>query len=364
MASIIGGPSRYIQGKNELENLCSYTEKFGKKMFVLVSKAGKERVEAAIFKSAQKQGMEIVYEIFNGECSINEVNRIGEAFKKSGAHCIAGIGGGKLLDAGKAAAYYNKVPAVSVPTTAATDAPCSALSVLYSDDGVFDKYLFLPTNPDIVLVDTVIVTKAPRRLLVSGMGDALATYFEARATARKDGRNCFNGTKTLTAQAIAKLCYDTLIADGYNAAVAVEKGACTKAVEHIIEANTYLSGVGFESGGLAACHAVHNGLTAIPETHKFYHGEKVAFGVITQLVLENAPKGELHEALDFCVSVGLPITLAQLDIKNPTEQSLMDVATLACAPGDTMGNMPFEVTPLDVYNAILGANAIGSKYKK
>ncbi|GHT78093.1 glycerol dehydrogenase [Spirochaetia bacterium] len=363
MASIIGSPSRYIQGKNEMENICSYTEKFGKKMFVLVSKSGKGRVEAAISKSAQKQGMEVVYEIFNGECSNNEINRVGEAFKKSGAGCLVGIGGGKILDTVKAAAYYHKVPAVSVPTTAATDAPCSALSVIYTDDGVFEKYLFLPANPDIVLVDTVIVAKAPRRLIVSGMGDALATYFEARATARKDGKNCFNGTKSLTAQALARLCYDTLIADGYNAAVAVEKGACTQAVENIIEANTYLSGVGFESGGIAGSHAVHNGLTAIPETHKFYHGEKVAFGVITQLVLENAPRAELHEVLDFCISVGLPVCLADLDIKNPTEKALMDVAALACAPADTMGNMPFAVTPFDVYNAILGADAIGSKYK-
>lgn len=74
-----------------------------------------------------------------------------------------------------------KKPVIIVPTIASTDAPCSALSVIYTDEGVFEKYLFLPSSPDMVMVDTDIVSKAPVRLLISGMGDALATYFEARA---------------------------------------------------------------------------------------------------------------------------------------------------------------------------------------
>ncbi len=71
---------------------------------------------------------------------------------------------------------------------------------------------------------------------------------------------------------------------------------------------TYLSGVGFESGGLAAAHAIHNGMTAIPDAHHYYHGEKVAFGTLTQLVLENAPVDEIETVAALCHSVGLPIT--------------------------------------------------------
>lgn len=66
-----------------------------------------------------------------------------------------------------------------IPTIAATDAPCTALSVIYTKTGEFDKYLILPQNPNLVLVDSEIVCKAPVRFLVSGMGDALATWFEA-----------------------------------------------------------------------------------------------------------------------------------------------------------------------------------------
>lgn len=360
MAKIIGSPSRYIQGKGELKNLCSYASAFGKNLFVLTSASGRGRVEGDI--AAGQGDAVLTYEVFNGECSKNEINRIMEACKAAGCEVIVGIGGGKILDTAKAAAYYLQLPVVIVPTIASTDAPCSALSVIYTDEGVFEEYLFLPASPNMVLVDTDVVSKAPARLLVSGMGDALATYFEARACLQSNASNCVGGKSTLAAMSLAELCYETLMEDGVNAMLAVEQKVCTKAVENIIEANTYLSGIGFESGGLVGAHAIHNGLTAIEETHSLYHGEKVAFGTIVQLVLENAEDEEIAEVVDFCIEVGLPVTLEELGIKEVKPEQIMEVATLAAAEGDTLGNMPFDVTPEDVYAAIMGADAIGRYY--
>ena len=130
-----------------------------------------------------------------------------------------------------------------------------------------------------------------------GIGDALATYYEARATKAKDAGTCAGGKITMAAMALAELCLDTLLEEGVKAKLALESGACTESVEKVIEANTLLSGIGFESGGLAAAHAIHNGLTVLPECHHMYHGEKVAFGVLTQLMLENVPTEELDEIL-------------------------------------------------------------------
>ena len=122
--------------------------------------------------------------------------------------------------------------------------------------------------------------------------------------------------------------------------LAAEQHVVTPALERVIEANTYLSGVGFESGGLAAAHAIHNGLTAIPDAHHYYHGEKVAFGTLTQLVLENAPVEEIETVAALCHSVGLPITLAQLDIKQDIPAKMRTVAEASCAEGETIHNIP------------------------
>lgn len=359
MAQIIIAPGKYVQGKGELAHLADYVAPLGKKPFVLVSPSGMKRVKEPIETSFGSTPL--VFESFNGECSKNEVDRL--IGLMGNCDVVIGVGGGKILDTAKAVGYYTGKPVAVVPTIASTDAPCSALSVLYTDDGVFDKYLFLPSNPNLVLLDTDIIAAAPARLLVSGMGDALATFFEARAVSRSNGSTCAGGKVTKAALALAELCYNTLISDGLKAKLAVENHVCTKAVEDVIEANTYLSGIGFESGGLAAAHAIHNGLTVLEQSHSMYHGEKVAFGTLCQLVLENAPVEELAEVADFCLTVGLPVTLEDIGVVNPSKEDLMAVAQATCAEGESIYNMPMEITPEKVYAAIVGADAMGRFYK-
>ncbi|MBM6813999.1 glycerol dehydrogenase [Thermophilibacter provencensis] len=357
MARIFISPSKYVQGPGELTRLGEYAKAYGDHALVVISEGGLRRSGDVITASLEAAGVAHTYDNFNGECSQAEIDRLVEVFRASGADFVVGVGGGKIFDTAKAVAAAVDVPVVIVPTIAATDAPCSALSVIYTDDGQFKEYQFFKQNPNLVLMDTDVISKSPVRLTVSGMGDALATYFEARACKRSDATTCAGGHVTEAAMALARLCYETLIADGLKAKLALEAGACTESVEKVIEANTLLSGLGFESAGLAGAHAIHNGMTAMPETHAFYHGEKVAFGTLTQLVLENAE--ELYEVLDFCVEVGLPVTFAQLGVEDASWERVLEVAKLACAPTDTLGNMPFEVTPEKVASAMLAADAYG-----
>lgn len=359
MANILISPSKYVQGAGEMGRLYDYAKNYGKKALILISESGYKRIGSVVEESFAGQDFEIVFDYFNGECSKAEIQRLTAVVADKKCDQVIGIGGGKILDTAKAVAYYSSVPVLICPTIASTDAPCSALSVIYTEEGVFEEYLFLPANPNMVLMDTDIIAKSPVRLTISGMGDALATYFEARAVQAKGATTCAGGNVTSAAIALAKLCFDTLMEEGVKAKLALEAGVCTKSVEKVIEANTLLSGIGFESGGLAGAHAIHNGFTVLEECHHMYHGEKVAFGTITQLVLENIPAEELQEIIDFCIELGLPVTLKELGIKNATQEKIMAVAQAACAENDTLHNMPFEVTPEKVYAAIKAADAYG-----
>ena len=357
MESIILSPTKYIQGNGAINNVAKYANK---RSLVIADDFVMGLTREAVSGSFAEAGIEVDFELFKGECSKVEVNRLMESVKRGGIEMIIGIGGGKTLDTAKAVSYYAKLPVVIVPTIASTDAPCSALSVLYTEDGVFDEYLLLPANPDVVLMDTDIISKAPARLLVAGMGDALATYFEARAAAAAQASNMAGGLATKASLALARLCYDTLIEEGELAKAAADAKVSTKALENIVEANTYLSGVGFESGGLAAAHAIHNGLTVLEECHHLYHGEKVAFGTLVQLVLENAPREEIDEVVAFCQSVGLPTTLAEMGVKEIDMGKMRKVAELSCAEGETIHNMPFKVDAEMVLGAILTADRVGA----
>ncbi len=357
MARVFISPSKYLQGPGELDRLGEYTKAYGSKALVIISAGGLKRFGERVTASFEAAGVELAYDNFNGECTQGEIDRLAKVVKDDGANVVVGLGGGKIFDTAKAVAAAVDLPVVIVPTIAATDAPCSALSVIYTEEGQFKEYQFFKQNPNLVLMDTDVIVKSPVRLTVSGMGDALATYFEARACTRSDAGTCAGGKVTSAAMALARLCYDTLISDGVKAKLALEAGACTESVEKVIEANTLLSGLGFESAGLAGAHAIHNGMTAMEETHDFYHGEKVAFGTLTQLVLENAD--ELYEVLDFCVEVGLPVTFAQLGVEDASYERVLEVAKLACSEADTLHNMPFEVTPEKVAAAMLAADAYG-----
>ncbi|MFL5974060.1 MAG: iron-containing alcohol dehydrogenase, partial [Solirubrobacterales bacterium] len=166
------------------------------------------------------------------------------------------------------------------------------------------------------------------------------------------------GEPLQAALTLARLCYDTLLEHGVAARQAAERNAVTPAVERVVEANTLLSGLGFESGGLAAAHSIHNGLTALHETHEFWHGEKVAFGVCAMLALEGRPTPVLQELVDFCLEVGLPVTLGDVGV-DAEHADLGKVADAACADGETIHNLPFPVDPIMVVDAMLAADAYG-----
>lgn len=360
MLKLMRAPSKYVQGKDALLEAYENVKDLGTSFLFVCSKSGIKTAKPKIEKSFSGTDAKVMFEVFGGISSTGEIDRIRKIARENNIQVIGGIGGGSAIDTAKASAYYEKLPVVVVPTVAATDAPCTGLSVIYNDDGTFSNYIFYPKNPDTVIVDTAIIAKAPIRFLVAGMGDALGTYFEARACLKTNSPSLENGGITKSAMALCKLCYDTLLADGYKAKLAVEQGLLTPAVDGIIEANTYLSGVGADNGGLAVSHSVYNGFTALEECEKTMHGEIVAFGTIAQLIIEDAPMEEIGDVMDFCATVGLPITLEQIGV---TDLERVKVAAeKACAPGESIHNMLGDVTPEELYNALLAADTLGKEF--
>lgn len=363
MLRVFCSPSRYVQGRDATERLGAEMRTLGLSGpgLIVASASPRRLLEPVWDRSLSEAGMAYGVHAFAGECTLGEVEKIAGAARDLAARVVVGAGGGKVLDAARAAASMLGLPVVTCPTSAASDAPCSACSVLYTDGGEFDRLLFYPRNPDLVLVDTTVVARAPLRLLVSGMGDALATWFEARTVIEAHRRNQRHGATTIAGEALARLCYETLLADGPPACEAVRHEVATPALERLIEASTLLSGLGFESGGLAVAHSVHNGLTVAPGTHRYLHGEKVAFGLLVQLVLEGRPGHELESVITFARQVGLPVTLSQVGLDDPGEPTLLQIAERSLADGETAHNEPFEVTTAMLADAIVAADALGAR---
>jgi glycerol dehydrogenase len=357
-------PGRYIQGYDAIRRLEKLIPRFGKKGFLICSPSVFDKILPGL-KASLDDAVPTAVEKFARECSDEEIARLKTRADQESCDVVVGLGGGKTLDTAKAVAHEMNIPVIIAPTVASTDAPCSALSVIYrSDTGRIKRVLLLRRNPDVVLVDTKIIAHSPVRLLVSGMGDALATWFEAESCRVTYAKNMARDHASMTAHALARLCYETLLEYGVGAKMACEHHVVVPAIEHVVEANTLLSGVGFESAGLAGAHAIQDGLNVLDEKHESYHGEKVAFGVLVSLFMTDKPGDMIDEVYSFCEAVGLPTTLGDLGLRAVPDEELMKAASIACAEKETIHNEQMPVTPELVCASMKMADQEGVRRRK
>ncbi|WP_265456717.1 glycerol dehydrogenase [Enterococcus sp. HY326] len=357
MEKIFISPARYVQGKGVLKSGISHIKKIGTKSLLLCDDFVWQLCGEAFAENLKTEGLTVLHLPFNGESSEKTIQAILAKAKGADVDVVLGLGGGKTIDSAKGIADCLSLPVVILPTTASTDAPTSAISVMYSEDGVFEKYQYYQKSPQLVLVDTEIIVQGPVRLLASGIADALATWVEVRAVLQSRGKNLLGGGVTLAAQAIAEKCQAVLFEFGKQALAANQAKVVTEAFEQVVEANTLLSGIGFESGGLAAAHAIHNGFSKLTgEIQQLTHGEKVAYGTLTQLFLENRPKAELDRFIDFYQDLNLPTTLAELHLETNYSQ-LLEVGQQATISQETMSRMPFKIEATDVADCLLAVDS-------
>ena len=336
---IFAAAGTYVQGAGVLAAVGPHLARLGRRAVGVVDPVVRAQVEPPLAAGCASEDIAWRPEPFPGECTEAAVDRLVTTARPWNPEMVIAAGGGKALDTGKLLAEALRLPSVMIPTIASTDAPTSRVAVLYTEEHAQLRVVRLRANPGLVLVDTAIIARAPIRFLVAGMGDAVATWPEARTCAAGAGRTPVGGRPSRAALALAELCYRTVLAHGRQAREDAAAGRVSEAVEAIVEANILLSGLGFESGGLAAAHSLYAGLSVLPAGGAYLHGEKVAFGVVVQAILEGWPAADRKELLEFYHDVGLPSTLGALGLGASTADDLRCVSEVACRPGSHMHNL-------------------------
>jgi len=355
-------PPKYVQGAGVLDEVHEYVGALGSRVTAVADETVWGLFGERMIRSAEKGKIKVDPFIFSGECSAGQIERGATQAREFGSDVILGVGGGKAADTAKSVGARLERRWATLATIASTDAPTSSISVLYTDEGDFHSYEFHGKNPDLVLVDTEAVAQAPARFLAAGMADAVSTRWESAAVAASGTIAVSGGRPSNAGLALGALAWENCKRHGLSAMKAAEAGVVTPALEVIVEINTFHSGVGFESGGFSGAHSVHNGLTVLPKTHGAMHGEKVNFGVLAQMVLENRPDVEMDEFIEFSLPLGLPVTLAGIGLDDPSEEDLQAASRAAVAEGESVHWMPFPVTEEMVLGATVGADAYARAY--
>ena len=364
MNKVLIAPGKYVQGAGVLKEIGSYLSALGSKPALLWDAGVKGIVEQTVLASVAEAGIEIVDIDFTGDSTKTEAARVAELITSAGADIAVGIGGGKTLDTAKAAAATAGVKIVTVPTIASNDSPTSSYTVWYDEDGNCMGFESWGVNPNLVLVDSQVIANGPVAAFVAGMGDGLGTWVEVDACVKGQAGNLAGGRSTMVAAAIAKLCCEVLMEHGVAALKDVQQNTVTPAIEKVIEANVLMSGLGFESGGVATAHMVANCLPSFPECHHLMHGHEVGFGVISQLCLDKDFDADQRNAIvDFEIAVGLPVTFADIGLEGVDRSRLQPIADICGGEGSLCHNHPFPVTPDDIMEAMIAADALGQERK-
>lgn len=345
-------PAQVLRGAGSLGQAQAAIARLGQRPLVIggtTTQAIAQRFLAPALEQLTPQ-----YISYSPDCSEASLARLGAAVEQHRADVILGIGGGKALDTAKLIACQTGLPVVTVPSSAATCAAWTALSNVYSDAGAFCYDVALSQCPALLILDYDLVATAPQRSLVAGIGDALAKWYEASVSS-----GASNQTLIIAAVQQARVLRDIL----FQKSIKALEQPGGEAWREVVDASVLLAGVIGGLGGAqcrtVAAHAVHNGLTHLLDCHDSLHGEKVAFGILVQLRLEEICQGSQlaamarQQLLQFYGEIGLPRTLADINLGQVTVAELQRAAEIACLPSSDIHHLPFTVSPLDLVAAMV-----------
>ncbi|WP_205007478.1 iron-containing alcohol dehydrogenase family protein [Sporolactobacillus spathodeae] len=346
-------PQQYLSEEGAYDFLSEAIEKLFLKKIIFLH--GEKSLHAALpyLPDLQALPAEIVDFPFSGECSEAEIKKLIQTIRATGADALIGLGGGKVLDTAKAAAYHaGNLPLILLPTLASNCAAWSALSVIYAENGTSLGHRIYPKQANLVLIEPRVIAASPVRFFVAGIADTLAKWYETERLLRAAGDSSL---AVIYARQSARLCRDIPLQHAQQAVRAMRDQKVTDdwklVMETTIMAGGLVGGFADELGRATAAHSVHDALTTFSETKHLLHGEKVAYGIILQLALEKN-QDEIEKLRPFYRSLQLPFSLADLNLADLPEDGIRELAAQTVTPDKTIHLLPYSVTEEKVVEAI------------
>ena len=350
-------PGKVIRGAGILSTVGAQVANLGTRPLIVAGNHTLNLSKEHLKPLFQSQQLHSILASYGADCCEASLKALRKAAKEHKADIIIGIGGGKALDTAKLIAHQLTLPVITIPTSGATCAAWTALSNVYSTTGAFLYDVALSRCPDLLILDYNLIQTAPQRTLVAGIGDAIAKWYEASVSSGHSQQ-----TLIIAAVQQARVLRDILL---QKSAAALQSPG-TEIWQEVVDATVLLAGVIGGLGGAqcrtVAAHAVHNGLTHI-SGHNSIHGEKVAYGILVQLRLEEMIQGNQlaasarQQLLKFYAEIGLPQKLADLGLGNITLGELQTAAEISLEPNSDIHRLPFKVALEQLMAAMVSTTA-------
>ena len=355
-----GSVGHYIQGPGAVQKLPEIALRCGRSAVMVIDSFFEEHADQ-LKQLFSDSTLAMSFQIFRGECSDEEIERLKGRISgiQPEIQVAIGFGGGKTLDTVRVIAARMGLKMILVPTSAASNAATSGLSVVYDEHHV-GRSEFLYRNPDYVIADTDYIIAAPARMLASGIGDSMATYFEARNNYICNNINTVmpGYHSTICGRAVAKVCYETLMESGIRAYHAAQAHFRTEDFEDVVEGINLLSGIGWENNGCSVAHGLAAAVPIIPETKNYMHGECVAYCLLTQLILDRVSNQTFEKVRDLFIGVSLPVRLKEIGIEKSKEEKVRCIIKQAFETQKIMRIVNYPIDSESVYQAMMYVDSL------
>lgn len=357
--SLIQTPYEYINEPNIIGKSGNYVKGLGKNALIIGGKTALSITQNDIIKSFKENDIVFYLKKFTGYPTKKIISELAEFGEEQKIDVVVGVGGGRALDTTKAVGNKLNIPIVAIPTIAATCASWAAVSIIYDEEGTVVDFFDTQKSANLILADTKILSEAPDRYLKAGIIDTLAKWYESEPNLRNNNESLQLKIQIET----AKLGFDILLEKSSKYFNSENRKNSINDFKQIVDSIILIAGLvnSIKSnefyGGLA--HPFYNSTTQIPETRNKLHGEKVAFGILAQLVLEGKRKDKLIETFNLFKNFGVPITLKEIGIINEIEEKVNFIAEDVSKKSAFYRGVNYQLTSDIIKKAILEADSIG-----
>ena len=238
------------------------------------------------------------------DSTINTLRHVREVAKEVKPNIVIGVGGGKSIDMAKYVAYEIGKLFISVPTSASHDGIASPFA---SIRGLGTITSVKARTPAVIIADTAVIVKAPRRLLLAGSGDLIAkltAVLDWRLAHRLRGEYYGDYAASLALlSAKHVMTFADIIAKGGEGAVRI-------VVEGLISSSVAMCIAGSTRPASGSEHLFSHALDVVAN-YPALHGEQVALGTIMMSYLHGKNWRKVKRVMK---KIGLPITAKELGI--------------------------------------------------
>lgn len=323
------GAGRYFQGKNVLEkHLGEEVAKLGKKAYVVGGPTALSLSQERICRSLEEAGLSCFVKEYAGYCCYSAAEDVKQETAANGCDVIIGVGGGRIMDFCKLCGTQANLPVITIPTSMATCAAYTTLSVLYDETGKTVGNFYLRKEVAAVFIDEALMASQPVRLAAAGVMDALAKFIEIKNGHAEVKSDSFD-IDLLTAAVLAEHTYNQILELLPAALEGLRKGQYTDALRKLIflciPVTGMISGISKGFGQSAIGHELYYQLRTnfTKEALSYLHGEVVAIGLLAQLHYNETPE-QVEPLRKMMQDMGMPVTLPEIGVEaNKTNFSLL-----------------------------------------